>query len=171
MEQDAKNAPTLKKTVDIDDIHVYQYGDMAVVTSRWIRHAHFGPQTVSQMTQVTSSYYRRDDNWLLVASQETFARPEPAAVVRSTKDYDDFVGVYSWGGEFTDTITRKGDHLYAIQSFDPTRYELMPEGGDRFFPKGFGVESIIFTRNAAGRITGYIAHDGGNATALARKVK
>jgi hypothetical protein len=171
MAQDARDAPNLKKTIDIDDIHVAHYGDMAVVTSRWIRHQHFGPQIVHETTQSMSTYYRRDGKWLLVATQQTFAIPEPATVSRSTKDYDDFVGVYSWGGEFTDTITRDGTHLYARESFDPKQYELMPEGGDRFYPKGYGVESIIFTRNATGKITGYTAHDGGNAIAVTRKVR
>ena len=171
MAHDARNAPNLKKTVDIDHIHVEQYGDMAVVTSRWIRHQHFGPQIVNATTQMTSTSYRRNGKWRLVATQETFSMPEPAIVSRSTKDYDDFVGVYSWGGEFTDTITRDGAHLYARENFDPVRYELMSEGGDRFYPKGYGVESIIFTRDAAGKITGYTAHDGGNAIAVARKVK
>ena len=171
MAQDARNAPNLKQSTDIDDLHVAQYGDMAVVTSRWIRHQYFGPQIVHETIQSMSTYYRRDGKWLLVSTQQTFAMPDPAIVSRSTKDYDDFVGVYSWGGEFTDTITRDGTHLYARENFDPKQYELMPEGGDRFHPKGYGIESIIFTRDAAGKITGYTAHDGGNAIAVTRKVK
>jgi Domain of unknown function (DUF4440) len=171
MAQDGRIAPNPMKSVDIDDIHIYEYGDMAVVTSRWIRHQRFGPQIVHATTQATSTSYRQDGKWLLVATQETFAMQEPAIVSRSTKDYDDFAGVYSWGGEFTDTITREGNHLYAHENFDSMRYELMPEGGDRFFPKGYGVESIIFRRDSTGKIVGYTAHDGGNAIAVARKVK
>ena len=106
-----------------------------------------------------------------MATQETFAPPEPAVAGRSRSDYDDFVGVYSWGGDYNDTITREGNHLYARENFGAGRYELMPEGGDRFFPKGYGVETIVFTRDARGKVTGYVAHDGGNAIAVAQKVR
>jgi Domain of unknown function (DUF4440) len=167
----ARETPTVQRTADVDDIRVFHYGDMAVVTERMTHHARYGTQVVNQAIRSTNTYARRDGRWLLIASQETYATPEPVVIRGAVSDYRSYVGVYAWGGGYTDTITREGDRLFSQQSGDPRRYELLPAGADRFFPKGYGMESLTFTRDARRRITGYVSQDGGNAVAIARKTK
>jgi hypothetical protein len=107
----------------------------------------------------------------VVASQHTFLPTDPAVVASDSRGYDAYVGVYDWGGGVTDTVSREGTRLFSRVSDDPRKYELLQEGPDRFSPRGYSIESVTFTRNSAGGITGYISRAGGNAIAVARKVK
>ena len=92
-------------------------------------------------------------------------------VAGHSRGYGAYVGVYDWGGGVMDTVSLEGTRLYSRVSDDPKKYELLPIGLDRFSPRGYAIESVTFTRNSAGGINGYLSRGGGNAVAVAKKVK
>ena len=166
-----RSTPLVRLSFDVKDIEVHRFGDVAILTYVQRADSRYGNQIVHATTRGSSTCVHRQSGWVLVASQHTFLPTDPAVVASNSRSYGVYVGVYDWGGGVTDTVSREGTRLFSRVSDDPKKYELLPEGPDRFSPKGYSIESVTFTRNSAGRITGYVSRGGGNAVAVARKVK
>lgn len=84
--------------------------------------------------------------------QHTEVKVEP-------KLFDAYVGTYQFAPDFTITITREGDHLFA-QGNGQSKFELFPEGDRDYFFKGVDSQ-ITFVVDKQGRATELILHQGG----------
>jgi len=82
--------------------------------------------------------------------------------------YDAYVGEYQIGPDLMQTITRKGNRLFAQITDDPP-YELFSESETKFFFKDFDVQ-ISFIKNKGDKIAGLIRHRGGRS-ASAKKIQ
>lgn len=84
--------------------------------------------------------------------------PKKAAVV-DPKIYDLYAGDYELSPGFIITILRRGDKLISQATGQP-EVELFPESEIRFFLKVVDAQ-VDFVKDAAGRVTGLVLHQGG----------
>ncbi|MEG3181013.1 serine hydrolase [Sphingomonas sp. LT1P40] len=78
-----------------------------------------------------------------------------------------YEGVYELAPTFTLTMRVKDGKLMT-QATGQQEFELFPESADRFFLKVVDAQ-VDFTRDAAGKVTGLILHQGGRSTPAPRK--
>lgn len=93
---------------------------------------------------------------------------EHRAIKLDPRVYDAYVGEYRLSPTFVLTVTREGDRLMT-QATGQSRAEIFPEAETRFFLKAVDAQ-IDFVRDAQGKVTGLVLHQGGSETP-ARKVK
>jgi len=157
------------RSFDVDNIRVYEHGDLAILTYDVTETVHYGDQAVPFISRSSSTYYSRGGHWYLVFLKETSFPIEHAAVAADTSRYDSYVGKYDWGGGYNVVVSREGSRLFAVQTGDTAHDEMFPESGDRFFERN-DAGSILFARDAAGKVTELIYHGPGRITVIARKV-
>ncbi|HEV2853147.1 MAG TPA: serine hydrolase [Thermoanaerobaculia bacterium] len=73
--------------------------------------------------------------------------------------YDAYVGEYELAPNFSITITREGDQIFAKPTGQP-KIEIFPESETRFFLKVVDAQ-LEFVRGADGKATGLVLHQGG----------
>jgi CubicO group peptidase (beta-lactamase class C family) len=83
------------------------------------------------------------------------------------KIYDDYIGSYQLVPGFIITVTRDGDKLMAQATAQP-KFEIFPESETKFFYKVVDAQ-ITFVRDADGKVTRLILHQGGDREA--KKIK
>ncbi|HLM01159.1 MAG TPA: DUF3471 domain-containing protein, partial [Pyrinomonadaceae bacterium] len=84
------------------------------------------------------------------------------------KIYDAYAGQYEIAPGFILTVTREGNKLMAQATGQPSA-ELFPESETKFFLRVVDAQ-ITFEKDAAGRVTGLILHQGGR-NIPAKKIK
>lgn len=97
-------------------------------------------------------------------------KPLPAprkAVTLDPKLYDLYAGEYELAPGFVITILRRGDKLISRATGQP-EVELFPESETRFFLKVVDAE-VDFVKDASGRVTGLVLHQGGQDMPAKRK--
>src|SRR5229473_1393889 len=72
--------PSMKPTLEIQDVQVHVYGDTAVMSSRGIYRAEANGQKVTNSFRETDVWLRRDGRWQLVASHGSQIPPERVAI-------------------------------------------------------------------------------------------
>jgi CubicO group peptidase (beta-lactamase class C family) len=86
-------------------------------------------------------------------------RVEPKADASvSPASYDDYVGLYDYGGAIL-TVTREGDRLLAQLTGQPS-FEIFPKGKDVFFWKVVEAE-VTFVRDGSGKVVKAVHRQGG----------
>jgi len=98
-------------------------------------------------------------------------RPLPSPRKEAAVDpkiYDQYAGEYEINPGFTIVILRRGDKLISQATAQP-EVELFPESETRFFLKVVDAQ-VDFVKDAAGRVTGLVLHQGG-MDLPAKKVK
>jgi CubicO group peptidase (beta-lactamase class C family) len=86
-------------------------------------------------------------------------RVEPTADASvSAASYDDYVGLYDYGGAVL-TVTREGDRLLAQLTGQPS-FEIFPKGKDVFFWKVVEAE-VTFARDGGGKVVKAVHRQGG----------
>jgi hypothetical protein len=84
------------------------------------------------------------------------------------KIYDGYIGKYQLSPSFIITITCEGNHLFA-QATGQMKFEIYPESETNFFYKVVDAQ-ILFTRDANGKATQLILHQGGADFPPAKKM-
>lgn len=156
------------RSFDVDNIRVYEHGDLAILAYDVTETVHYGDQAVPFTSRSSSTYYSRAGHWYLVFLKETSFPIEHVALAPDTSRFDSYLGKYDWGGDYGDVISRDGSRLFLVQTGDTTHDEMFPEGGDRFFVKD-DAGTLLFARDAAGKVTALIYHGPGRITVTARK--
>jgi hypothetical protein len=85
------------------------------------------------------------------------------AVKVDPKLYDAYAGRYELAPNFILTISREGDRLLAQATGQP-QLELFPESETKFFLKEIDAK-VTFVKDAAGKVTHLILHQGGDRQA------
>jgi len=88
---------------------------------------------------------------------------EHKEITVNPKLFDGYIGKYQLAPDFTLTITRHGDHLFA-QATGQGMLELFPEGERDFFLKVVDAQ-ITFVTDTSGRASELILHQGGDQPA------
>jgi hypothetical protein len=92
---------------------------------------------------------------------------ERQAVKVNPSIYDAYACEYELAPTFSITVTREGDRLFAQATGQP-RFEVFPASETRFFLKVVDAE-IEFVRDADGKATGLVLHQGGRDAPGKRK--
>ncbi len=101
---------------------------------------------------------KRKGSWVLIALQwdnlpVNFRKP----VSLESKAYKDYVGQYEWRpGDDIETVYLKDGKLWTQQGDDVDEY--LPAGRDMFFLRQSDLATFAFSRDAQGRVIGYIYH-------------
>jgi hypothetical protein len=137
------------------DYVVHLYGNVAVLNFRFTWHELFGDVDIVTEGRATQTYIKQSGSWLLIAAQSG-AIPinvrKPAAVDPSI--YKDYVGQYEWRPlDDVETISARDGKLWTQSGKEVDEY--LPLGADSFFIKSeLGIST--FSRDAQGRVTGYV---------------
>jgi CubicO group peptidase (beta-lactamase class C family) len=95
-----------------------------------------------------------------LAHRENVVLPsERKAVHVDPKIFDGYVGTYQLAPDFSITITREGDRLFA-QATGQQKFEVFPESEKDYFLKAVDAQ-ITFVTDKQGRATELILHQGG----------
>lgn len=98
----------------------------------------------------TDTWMYRNGKWQIVAGQMLRYYEDPAPGKVDSKRYADYTGTYELAPGVTQTISIRGDELYAKRGERPDQ-ELVPEASDIFFSKG--VEGRrLFRRADSGKV-------------------
>jgi CubicO group peptidase (beta-lactamase class C family) len=92
---------------------------------------------------------------------------ERAVAKIDLKVYDAYVGEYELVPNFTLTVTREGDRLM-VQATGQNSFEIFPESETKFFVKVIEAQ-VTFVKDASGKVTHLILHQGGDREA--KKIK
>ena len=88
------------------------------------------------------------------------APKEHKEVHMDPKIFDGYLGSYQLMPNFSITITREGDHLFA-QATGQQKFEIFPESEKEYFYKVVDAQ-ITFVTDSHGRATGLVLHQGGH---------
>jgi len=150
---------------------VHLYGNVAVLNLRFTTHEQFTDTDILTEMRETETFVRQTGSWLLVARQwgplsVNFHKP----VAADPSIYQDYAGQYEWRPGSVDTISVKDKKLWSQFTGDAEAEENFPLGSDTFFIKD-DLGSVTFSRDAQGRVTGYVYHRDDGQEIHARKIK
>jgi hypothetical protein len=111
---------------------------------------------------------RSEEQWKIVNVLWLYNVKERKAVTLNPKILSSFAGEYELRPDFIVTVTVEKDQLF-VQATGQPRLQALPSSETEFFLKDVEAQ-ISFVKNAEGRITQLIIHQGG-ADAPARKIK
>jgi len=155
---------------EVGPVDARRFGSIAVVDCAVTEYASAGPRELRSPLHETDVFVLQRGRWLFLNHQETHVLSLPKPAAPNIGALDDYVGRYEWSPGFIDTITRRGNHLYAQQTGDSTATLLYPASGESYFTAG-DPSLIIFARNAGGKVTHYILHWPDGQVTLAKKLK
>ena len=162
--------PSMKPTLEIQDVQVQVYGDTAVMSSRGNYRAEANGQKITNSFRTTDVWLRHDGRWQLIASHDSQIPPERVAVNVDPKIFDAYVGAYEISPGLVFTVTREGDKLMYQETGLKTKMELLPENETTFFMKGLTGQNI-FVRDAKGQVTHLIFRHPDGQEIKAKKIK
>ncbi len=143
-------------TIAVADWHLYRHGNVAVATYVADEHEDFHGQKLHALYRTTTTWLKRPDGWKVIAQQTLALRQDPPAVTLPPAKLDEYVGRYRAAPDLVYEIARDSNGLrggVAGGKPGPLKMEL----ADVMFVPGQPRSRKIFTRDAAGRITGYLA--------------
>jgi len=142
---------------DIDSLHVFRVGDIALVDYWNVKHVPYGSRDHATASRSLETFVLRDGQWLLLRHTEVqaLALPTPTAVRASV--LDEYVGQYQWWPGYIDTITRVGDQLFDQSTGEKKATLNLAATPEAFYLPG-DASLLVFIRNRAGRVVGYLVH-------------
>ncbi|SRR5216683_5508297 len=162
--------PSMKPTLEIQDVQVHVYGDTAVMSSRGIYRAEANGQKVTNSFRETDVWLRRDGRWQMIASHASEIPPDRVAVKVNPKIYDAYVGEYEMSPGLVFTVTSDGDKLMGQWTSSKKLHELLPQNETTFFIKG-DPDLDIFVRDEKGQVTHVIFRSMDGREIKAKKIK
>jgi ketosteroid isomerase-like protein len=153
------------------DFVVHLYGNTAVLNLRFTAHEQFTDTDIITEMRETETYVRQNGSWLLVARQWgalPVNRHRPGAADAS--GYKEYSGQYEWRPGTVDTISVTEGKLWSQLTGDTDAEENSPLGPDTFFVND-DLGSVTFSRDAQGRVTGYVYHRNDGQEIHATKVR
>ncbi|MGI8499311.1 MAG: nuclear transport factor 2 family protein [Gemmatimonadaceae bacterium] len=154
---------------DIDSLHVYVRGALAFVEYRTLQHRPLGSREVISSYQVSESYVRRGNRWLLFRHAEAHALALPASRTLDTSVLDDYVGRYEWWPGYVDVISRRGNDLFNQATGDKEATLNQAATPEAFYIAG-DPSLLVFLRDSTGRVVAYVLHEPDGQVTRARKV-
>jgi len=162
--------PSMKPTLELQDVQVHVYGDTAVMSSRGIYRAEANGQKITNSFRETDVWLRRDGRWQLIASHGSEIPPERVAVKVDPKIYDAYVGEYEMSPGLVFTVTRDGDKLMGQWTGSKKLHELLAQNETTFFIKG-DTDLNIFVKDEKGQITHILIRSLNGQEIKAKKIK
>jgi len=162
--------PSMKPTLEIQDVQVQVYGDTAVMSSRGNYRAEANGQKITDSFRTTDVWLRHDGRWQLIASHDSQIPPERVAVSVDPKLFDAYVGAYEISPGLVFTVTREGDKLMGQSTGEKKLHELLAQNETTFFIKG-DPDLDIFVKDEKGQVTHMIFRSMDGREIKAKKIK
>ena len=162
--------PSMKPTLELQDVQVHLYGDTAVMSSRGVYRAEANGQKITNYFRTTDVWLRREGRWQLVASHGSQIPPDHVAVKVDPKIFDAYIGEYEISSGLVFTVTREGDRLMGQSTGEKKLHELQPQNETTFFIKG-DPDLNIFVKDEKGQVTHIIFRSQDGREIKAKKIK
>jgi ketosteroid isomerase-like protein len=140
---------------EIDSLHVTLVGGAAIAEYRRIDHRDLGAYRTRTTNRVVDIFRKHNGSWLLARHTQTWIVSSPPPVALDSATLDAFVGRYQIGPGYVDDVHWHDGHLVAQSSVESDGAALVPVSNTAFSPDGIA-PIIVFERNAAGDVTGYV---------------
>jgi hypothetical protein len=142
--------------ITVTEWHANIDGNVAVATFVDDEHENYHGQKLHALYRNTATWIKRPSGWKLLSLQVLATRQDPPAVALPAKLTDEYVGHYSAAPDVSYDITKvSGKLMGAANGGKPV--ELKAELADVLFTPGQPRSRRIFTRDAAGHITGFLS--------------
>ena len=152
--------PGYKDVFHFEDVHVISDSDVAVMSYKIKEHEWWGNQANDvQDLRKTDTYIRKDGQWLLFASHETFYPFARKAVNTTSKSYHGYAGQYQVMPALVYSISQENKKLFIQENTNTDKAELLPLSNNVFFCQpdtGFfnegGVGIVAFVTDKKGKV-------------------
>jgi hypothetical protein len=142
--------------IDVTEWKTTVFGASAVSNHLDDEHENFHGQQLHALYRVTATWLRESGDWKLIAMQTIALRQDPPSVTLPDRLMAEYAGRYRAAPDYVYTITRKGGRLYGATN-DAKPVEIKAELADVLFTPGQPRTRKIFTRDASGRIAGFVS--------------
>jgi ketosteroid isomerase-like protein len=139
-------------TIRIANVQSRISGDAAVLSHRALEEETIFGQKITPTYLVTTTFFKRDGRWQMVASHASVMPSERKAIVLRPEQMASIVGEYELTPRVTYTITLEDGKLIG-QRTGRAKEELLPADANTFFRKGSIRGEKVFVRDAGGRVT------------------
>ncbi len=147
--------PGLVGHLAIDDFHVAQFADGAVVTHEDDEYLEYHGQVIWSRFRMTDTWARSADGWRLIGEQVLAVLKDPPSIQLDHATLCAYAGRYALTPDIVATIRCADDHLVVAREGRPDR-AFLAESPDVFFEPGAPRTRRIFQRDANGRIVGFV---------------
>jgi len=151
------------------ELVVRRAGDVAVATFIHERITQYYGQVLHTRYRSTETWIKRGQSWKMLALQSRALENDDAAPPLAVPEMNDYVGTYVIGGDDAVTITLQAGSLLAMGK-NGKPVVLNPLARDFFVPAGSPRTSIVFQRDASGRVAGYLIRREGRDLMFARSL-
>ena len=147
--------PGLSGRIEIDKFQVTRAGETAVVALELQEYLDYHGQPIRSRFRSLDTWIATDRGWRLIGQHTSAVLKDPPAVRLTRQELCEYAGVYSLTPAIQTTIRCVEGGLTSERADRPlARYS--PELRDLFFVPGQPRTRRIFTRDAAGRIDGFV---------------
>jgi hypothetical protein len=164
------SADALKVTSSVapaSDLVVHRAGALAVTSFIHDRVTQYPGQLLHTRYRSTESWTRQGGVWKMLTLQSLELPVDPRPAPLSPGALDDYVGDYAAAAGVSVKFARTGEHLDIAQTGEkPQALEAMAK--DAFFVPGQPRNTLLFQRDATGRLLGYFLRREGHDLAFRR---
>lgn len=142
-------------SIEVDRFEVELHGETAVAAVELQERLLYHGQELHTRFRSVDTWRRSGEGWRLIGQHVAAVLRDPPAVALTAEELCAYSGVYSLTPAITTTVRCEGDGLIAIRE-DRPEIRYLPEVRDVFFASGQPRSRRIFTRDAAGRVNGFV---------------
>lgn len=145
-------------TIKVELLRFHQDGDVAWAVSRDHEKENYFGQALRGAEYLSTTTWRKETSgWKLIAAQVLAEPIDPPAISLPPAILADYAGTYRLkDSNMTYTIAGDGNGLHGTRAGRPAT-DLKPELKDVFFVAGQPRIRLIFQRDAAGHVIGYVS--------------
>jgi hypothetical protein len=147
--------PGLEGHLTIDDFHVVERGETAVVTHEDDEYLNYHGQIIRSRFRMTDTWIHSSTGWRQLASQVLAVLQDPPEHKLDANVLCGYSGSYELTADIKGVVRCANDELLFERTGRPARH-FRPELLDVFFEPGQPRTRRIFVRDAKGRVTGFV---------------
>jgi hypothetical protein len=141
--------------IEVDRFRATLHGETAVTAYEMQEHLDYHGQPLRTRFRALDTWLRTPDGWRLIAQHTAAVLKDPPAVRLERRELCAYQGVYSLTAAITTTIRCEEDGLASRRADRPV-VKYAAEVRDVFFAAGQPRSRRIFTRDASGRVDGFV---------------
>jgi hypothetical protein len=146
----------LSGTIRVDLLSYHEDGDIAVALFRQVETENYYAQTLHANYLTLTTWRKRGGGWKEIAEQALAEKTDPPAIALPATQLAQYAGAYRLkGSDATYTIAVADGQLTATRNGRKSA-AWNAEAPDVFFARGDPRIRNIFTRDAEGRVTGFL---------------
>jgi hypothetical protein len=159
-------APKITSSVEpATDLLIRRAGGLAVTSFIHDRITRYPGQTLHTRYRSTETWIRQPTGWKLLTLQSLELPLEPPLAPLSPDAMNDYLGEYAAAPGVSVKIAQAGDHLTLTRPGEKPA-AMQPVAGEAFFIPGRPRASLLFQRDATGRLLGYFLRREGHDLAF-----